>query len=84
VEGGVNGIAIIGSEVEWFFGVFFPQDVPGNCRKDMVFRGVFGRLEPALDTRYFGMHVVMWFFNFLIKQPKGGRPREGGIPRMGI
>lgn len=43
----------------------------------MVFRGVFGRLEPALDTRYFGMHVVMWFSNFLIKQPKGGRPREG-------
>ncbi len=23
-------------------------------------------------------------FNFLIKQPKGGRPRERGIPRMGF
>ncbi len=22
------------------------------------------------------MHVVMWFSNFLIKQPKRGRPRE--------
>lgn len=24
----------------WVFLVFSPQDVPGNCRKDMVFRGV--------------------------------------------
>jgi hypothetical protein len=36
VEGGVNGIAIIGSEVEPV-GFFIFQDVPGNCRKDMVF-----------------------------------------------
>lgn len=38
MEGGVNGIAIIGSEVEGVgFLVFSPQDVPGSCRKDMVF-----------------------------------------------
>ncbi len=52
MEGGVNGIAIIGSEVEGvgFFGFFSPKMYQAIAVKTWFSRR-FGRLEPALDTR---------------------------------